>query len=84
MRLQQVATGQRFGHRLLLKVMRLMSGMEPPDVVREVLATLGVEPHVVPGEPNRMGAEMLSRMSRRQAIELMSVITGKLVPNYRG
>ena len=37
MRLQQVATGQRFGHKLLLKVMRLMSGMEPPDVVKMLL-----------------------------------------------
>ncbi len=57
--------------------------MDPADVVREALATLGVEPHVVPGEMNRMGAEMLSRMTRRQAIELMSGITGGLIPNHR-
>jgi short-subunit dehydrogenase len=57
--------------------------MEPPDVVREVLATLGVEPHIVPGEMNRMGAEMLARMTRRQAVEMMSEITGKLIPNHR-
>ncbi len=61
----------------------LLPVMEPPDVVREVLATLGVEPHVVPGEGNRMGAEMLARMTRRQAVELMSEITAKLIPNHR-
>lgn len=61
----------------------LVPVMEPPDVVREVLATLGIEPHVVPGEMNRMGAEMLTKMTRRQAVELMSDITRKLVPNHR-
>jgi short-subunit dehydrogenase len=54
--------------------------MEPPEVVREALATLGVEPSVIPGEMNRLGAEALAGLPRRQAIELMSAITEKLVP----
>lgn len=55
--------------------------MEPADVVREALDALGVEPTVVPGELNRQGAEALARMPRRQAIELMSVITAQLLRN---
>jgi uncharacterized protein len=58
--------------------------MEPADVVREALAALGVEPNVVPGELNRQGAEALARLPRRQAIEVLSAITGKLVPTHRG
>jgi short-subunit dehydrogenase len=57
--------------------------MEPADVVREALDTLGVEPVVVPGEMNRQGAETLARLPRREVIELMSAVTGRLVPNYR-
>ena len=57
--------------------------MEPADVVREALGTLGVEPGIVPGELNRQGADALARLPRRQAIELMSAITGALVPNHR-
>jgi len=60
-----------------------MPAMEPAEVVREALAALGVEPSVVPGELNRQGAEMLKRMPRRQAIELVSDITGMLVRNDR-
>jgi short-subunit dehydrogenase len=54
---------------------------EAADVVREALATLGDGPNLVPGAQNRQGAEMLARMSRRQAVELMSGITGGLLPN---
>jgi uncharacterized protein len=57
--------------------------MQPADVVREALAALGVEPVVVPGETNRQGAEALAALPRRQAIELMSAVTSRLVPNYR-
>src|SRR5262249_4775742 len=57
--------------------------MEPAEVVREALAALGVEPVVVPGELNRQGAEALARLPRRQAIELMSAVTRRLVPNHR-
>jgi len=60
-----------------------MPAMEPADVVREALATLGVEPSVVPGEFNRQGAAMLASLPRRQAIELVSEITAKLVRNDR-
>jgi short-subunit dehydrogenase len=60
-----------------------MPAMEPAEVVREALAALGVEPQVVPGELNRQGAVALARMPRRQAIELMSEITGALVRNDR-
>lgn len=56
--------------------------MQPADVVREALAALGVEPVVVPGEMNRQGAAALAGLPRRQAIELMSAVTGRLVPNY--
>ena len=57
--------------------------MQPGDVVREALAALGVEPVVVPGESNRQGAAALAALPRRQAIELMSAITSRLVPNHR-
>jgi len=60
-----------------------MPAMEPADVVREALAALGVEPTVVPGELNRQGAEVLARLPRREAIELLSAITGRLVRNDR-
>ena len=57
--------------------------MEAADVVREALGMLGVEPSIVPGELNRQGADVLARLPRRQAIELLSAITGTLVPNHR-
>jgi short-subunit dehydrogenase len=57
--------------------------MEPADVVREALGALGVEPSIVPGELNRQGADALARLPRRQAIELLSAITGTLVPSHR-
>jgi hypothetical protein len=57
--------------------------MEPGEVVREALAALGAEPHVIPGEMNRRGAEMLARMPRRQAIDFLSRITGGLLRNDR-
>lgn len=57
--------------------------MEAADVVREALDALGVEPLVVPGELNRQGAAALASLPRRQAIELMSAVTGRLVPNHR-
>ena len=57
--------------------------MEPADVVREALATLGHEPHLVPGELNRQAAEALARMPRRQVVELMSAITAQLLRNDR-
>jgi uncharacterized protein len=60
-----------------------MPAMEPADVVREALATLGVEPNVVPGEANRQGAAMLASLPRRQAIDLVSEITANLVRNDR-
>ncbi|HVN86046.1 MAG TPA: SDR family NAD(P)-dependent oxidoreductase [Candidatus Binatia bacterium] len=61
----------------------MMPVMEPTDVVREALATLGAEPCIVPGEANRQVAAALAQLPRRQVIELMSEITGKLVRNDR-
>jgi short-subunit dehydrogenase len=57
--------------------------MEPAAVVAEALDALGVEPVVVPGEQNREGARLLAGLGRRAAIELMSGITGALVPSRR-
>jgi hypothetical protein len=57
--------------------------MEPEQVVTEALAALGAEPSIIPGEQNRQGAQVLASLPRRQAIELMSSITGKLVPTAR-
>jgi short-subunit dehydrogenase len=54
--------------------------MEPGPVVAEALDALGAEPHLVPGEQNRQGAEILARLPRRQAIELMSRMTRELLP----
>jgi short-subunit dehydrogenase len=55
--------------------------MEPPDVVREALDALGAQPNLVPGELNQQGAAAMRKMSRRDAIEMMSMITGQLVRN---
>jgi len=55
---------------------------DPEQVVREALESLGVEPVVVPGEVNRQGAEAMRRLPRRQAIELLSAVTARLVQNY--
>jgi hypothetical protein len=57
--------------------------MEPADVVAEALEALGHEPNVIPGEQNRQGAALLVSLPRRQAIELMSAVTAKLVPTGR-
>ena len=55
--------------------------MEADEVVREALATLGVEPLVIPGELNRQGAAGIAQLSRRQAIEFMSQFTAGLLRN---
>ena len=57
--------------------------MEPPDVVREALDTLGVEPTLIPGETNRQSSQMLATLRRSQAIELISQITATLLPTGR-
>lgn len=58
--------------------------MEPGGVVREALDALGGEATVlIPGEMNRMGAAAIASLPRRQAIEMMSEITAKLVRNDR-
>lgn len=58
--------------------------MEPAEVVREALDALGGEAtHLVPGELNRMGAQAILSLPRRQAIEMLSGITSKLVRNDR-
>jgi short-subunit dehydrogenase len=62
----------------------MLPAMEPAAVVEEALAALGVEPTVVPGELNRQGAAALAGLPRRQAIELMSEITAKLLRNDGG
>jgi uncharacterized protein len=61
----------------------MMPAMEPADVVREALETLGVEPTVVAGEANRQGAALLAGLPRRQAIDFVSAITAQLVRNDR-
>jgi len=55
--------------------------MEPGPVVAEALDGLGRDPHLVPGAENRAGAELLAKLPRRQAVELMSRITRDLLPN---
>jgi len=57
--------------------------MEPADVVREALDALGAGPSLIAGEENRRAAEVLRRLDRRQAIEIMSQITSTLRSNYR-
>jgi hypothetical protein len=54
--------------------------MEPADVVRDALATLGTTPSIVAGAANRAAEAMFRRMARRDVIELMSAITSQLVP----
>ncbi|MFN8604209.1 MAG: SDR family NAD(P)-dependent oxidoreductase [Candidatus Binatia bacterium] len=61
----------------------IMPAMDPADVVREALDTLGVEPRVIPGAENKQGAELLAQLPRRQAVEMMSQLTAKLVRNDR-
>ncbi|MGH7785460.1 MAG: SDR family NAD(P)-dependent oxidoreductase [Candidatus Binatia bacterium] len=58
--------------------------MEADDVVREALATLGVEPGLVPSLANRKAAEALARLPRRQAIEFLSGLTSQLIRNDPG
>lgn len=57
--------------------------MEPEEVVREALDTLGVEPGIVAGEMNRQSVQMLASLPRRQAIELVSSITSTLLQTGR-
>ncbi len=57
--------------------------MEPPQVVTEALAALGVETNLIPGDLNRQSAQMLASLPRRQAIELISSITATLVQTGR-
>jgi short-subunit dehydrogenase len=57
--------------------------MEPEEVVREALDTLGVEPGLVAGEMNRQSVQMLATLPRRQAIELVSSITSTLLQTGR-
>lgn len=57
--------------------------MEPEEVVREALDTLGVEPGIVAGEMNRQSVQLLASLPRRQAIELVSEITSKLLQTGR-
>lgn len=57
--------------------------MEPEQVVTEALAALGVEPTLIPGDLNRQSAQLLASLPRRQAIELISEITVRLVPTGR-
>jgi short-subunit dehydrogenase len=61
----------------------IMPAADPAGVVQEALATIGVEPRLIPGEANRQSAELLAQLPRRQAVELMSQITVKLVRNDR-
>jgi short-subunit dehydrogenase len=61
----------------------IMPAMDPADVVREALATIGVEHRLIPGDANRQGAELLAQLPRRQAVEMMSELTAKLVRNDR-
>lgn len=61
----------------------IMPAMDPAEVVREALATIGVEPRIIPGDANRQGAELLAQLPRRQAVEMMSQLTAKLVRNDR-
>jgi uncharacterized protein len=52
--------------------------MEPADVVRDALAALGTTPSIAAGAANRSAEAAFRRMSRRDVIELMSGITGRL------
>ena len=54
--------------------------MEPTDVVRDALASLGTTPSITAGAANRAAEAMFRGMSRRDVIELMSGITSRLVP----
>ena len=54
--------------------------MEPADVVRGALAPLGNRPPPRPAAADRKAEAMFRSMSRGEVIELMSGITGQLVP----
>jgi short-subunit dehydrogenase len=58
----------------------LQGVMEPADVVRDALAALGNTPSTPAGAANRKAEAMFRSMPRRDVIELMSGITGQLVP----
>ena len=56
------------------------AAMDPADVAREALAALGTAPSMVAGADNRRAEAYFRSLPRRDVIELMSSITGKLVP----
>ena len=58
----------------------LQGVMEPADVVRDALAALGTTPSISAGVANRKAEAMFRSMDRRDVIELMSSMTGQLVP----
>ncbi len=49
--------------------------MAPEDVAREALDALGTGPEIVPGDANRLGAKMIARMPRVEAIKMVSQAT---------
>ena len=55
-----------------------MPPMAPEDVTREALDALGSGPEVVPGEMNRMGAKMIAKMPRVEAIKMVSQATAAM------
>ena len=54
--------------------------MAPAEVVAEALDMLGSTPSFVAGEMNRAGEAYFRSLPRRQVVEIMSGITGVLVP----
>lgn len=57
--------------------------MEPADVAREALDTLGHAPSVIPGAPNREGHAFMSSLDRAEAIKTMGDVMRATYPPDR-
>jgi short-subunit dehydrogenase len=57
--------------------------MEPADVAREVLDTLGTQPSLIVGQANRDGQALLSSMDRADAVRMMGGVMREMYPEGR-
>jgi hypothetical protein len=57
--------------------------MDPPDVVREALDTLGTAPSMTPGQANRDSEAFMHALDRREAIVLMGQVMRQMYPPER-
>ncbi|MHB8463495.1 MAG: SDR family NAD(P)-dependent oxidoreductase [Acidimicrobiales bacterium] len=57
--------------------------MDPPDVVREALDTLGSVPSMTPGQANRDSESFMQSLDRVEAVKLMGQVMRQMYPPER-